>query len=304
MSNDQDLARNLGLMSLGLGVVQLTAPRWFSNAVGVQPRESRPMIVRLIGLRELVTAAGLLGSRNKTVFLWARVAGDVMDMALLGRAMTARDARPDRVGGALAGAVGVTVLDVAASLSSDDGAAERRETGATGGGAKPVRAAVTVNRPRNEVYDSWRDLQSLPRFMRHLVDVREMDGNRSHWTAKAPGGATVEWDAEIVDDRPNELLAWRSVEGSQVHHAGSVRFRDAPGGRGTEVIVEMAYDPPGGPIGVVVAKLFGQEPEQQTHDDLRRFKQVMEVGDVVVSEAVLGDRRMRQRPAQPIGVAS
>jgi len=303
MSNDRDLARNLGLMSLGLGVVQLAAPRWFSNAVGVQPRESRPMIVRVIGLRELVTAAGLLGSRNKTLFLWARVAGDVMDLALLGRAMTARDARADRVGGALASAVGVTVLDVAASLSSDD-ATERRDMGAIRDGAKPVRAAVTVNRPRDEVYASWRQLENLPRFMRHLVDVREIDANRSHWTAKAPGGANVEWDAEIVDDRPNELLAWRSVEGSQVHHAGTVRFKDAPGDRGTEVIVEMAYDPPGGPIGLMVAKLFGEEPEQQTHDDLRRFKQVMEVGDVVVSEAVLGDRRMRQRPAQPIGVAS
>jgi uncharacterized membrane protein len=159
-----------------------------------------------------------------------------------------------------------------------------------------VQQALTVRRPREEVYRFWRDFENLPRFMSHLESVEVTGDRRSHWRAKAPAGAPVEWDAELVEDRPNELIAWRSLEGAQVSNSGFVRFQDAPGDRGTEVQVALRYDPPAGPLGRLVAKLFGDEPHQQVASDLRRFKQVMELGEVVVSDASIAG----PRPAQPL----
>jgi len=151
--------------------------------------------------------------------------------------------------------------------------------------ATSITRAITVNRPVDEVYRFWRDFQNLPRFMRHLEAVRVLDGNRSRWTAKGPVGTTIEWDAEIVEDVPNERIAWRSLEGAQLSNAGRVRFAPAPGGRGTEVHVEMREVPPGGRVTEKVAKLVRQAPEQKIADDLRAFKQVMETGEIMISEA-------------------
>ena len=162
-----------------------------------------------------------------------------------------------------------------------------------------VSKSITVKRPREEVYRFWRNLENLPRFMYHVEAVSSA-GDRSHWIVKAPGG-TVEWDAEIVEEQPGERLTWRSLEGSDVHHQGSVRFRDAPADRGTEVDVELQYDAPGGSAGVMVAKLFGEQPAQQIRDDLRRFKQVMETGEVVRSDGSLegaGQGLLKQRASQ------
>jgi uncharacterized membrane protein len=168
-----------------------------------------------------------------------------------------------------------------------------------------ARSAVTIRHPVEVVYGFWRDLTNLPSFMSHLESVKPSGDRRSHWTANAPAGATVDWDAEIVEDTPNRRIAWRSLEGSKVANSGSVTFTPAPGGRGTEVRVELTYDPPGGALGKVVAKLFGEEPQQQVSDDLRRLKQVLETGQVVVSEGSPEGTRflrlLKQRPAQPVG---
>ena len=164
--------------------------------------------------------------------------------------------------------------------------------------------SVTIKRPRREVYESWRAFDRFPEFMIHLESVTMRPDGRSHWVAKAPGG-TVEWDAEITEERPGELLSWQSVEGSEMPNGGSVRFADAPGDRGTEIRVDLRYDPPGGKAGAVFAKLFGEEPTQQLADDLRRFKQVMETGEVVRSEGSpdgAGEGATNERPAQAVGV--
>lgn len=149
---------------------------------------------------------------------------------------------------------------------------------AAGEGVK-VTKAITVMRPAMDLYAWWRDLESLPRFMQHLVAVRS-EGNVSHWEARAPAGLKVSWDAEIVNEEPGRLIAWRSLEGSTVSTAGSVRFESAPGNRGTEVIVTLKYDPPGGKLASWVAWLFGEEPSRQIADDLRRFKQLAEAGEI------------------------
>jgi len=153
-----------------------------------------------------------------------------------------------------------------------------------GGRGIKVEKSVTINRPAEELYSFWRNFENLPRFMDHLESVRVEGMGRSHWVAKAPAGTTVEWDAEIYNEKENELIAWRSLEGADVDNAGSVRFEAAPEGRGTTVRVSLKYDPPGGLIGSTFAKLFGEEPSQQIEEDLRRFKQVMEAGETPTTE--------------------
>ncbi|HEX5386479.1 MAG TPA: SRPBCC family protein [Gemmatimonadales bacterium] len=148
-----------------------------------------------------------------------------------------------------------------------------------GGEGIKVERRVVIDRPPDEVYRFWRNLENLPRFMEHLESVTMRGGGRSHWVAKAPGGTRVEWDAEIHNEIPGELIAWRSLPGADVPNAGSVHFTPALGGRGTEVRVVLSYEPPAGRLGAAVATLFGEEPEQQVEDDLRRLKQVLESAD-------------------------
>jgi len=131
-----------------------------------------------------------------------------------------------------------------------------------------------------KVYEFWRRLDNLPYFMEHLQSVNIIDDKRSHWMTKAPAGRRVEWDAEIVSEAPNEMIGWRSVPGSEIDSAGSVHFKSAPGGRGTEVKVELQYLPPGGALGTIFAKLFGEDPQRQIREDLRHLKQLMETGEV------------------------
>jgi uncharacterized membrane protein len=142
-----------------------------------------------------------------------------------------------------------------------------------------VQHSVTVNRPAGEVYRFWRNLSQLPSFMDHLKEVRETGAGKSHWVARGPLGLSVEWDAELIEDRP-EVISWRSLPGSDVDTAGSVHFRAAPAGRGTEVRVTLKYDPPAGRVGAAVARLFGQSPEKQVEADLARFKSLLEAGEV------------------------
>ena len=291
-THPQSLARNLGVLSIGLGLTQLLAPRWFSRTIGVPGTGGSSTTVRLVGIRELMAGAGLLGG-PPTPFLWMRVAGDAMDLALLSQAARNPLADRDRTGAAIASTLGITAVDVLASV----GATGQDGTGLLG--AKPARAAITIGLPPAEVYAFWRGLEHLPRFMRHLEDVTVLDDRRSRWTATAPFGTHVSWEAEIIADEPGRRLAWRALPGSTVRHEGEVRFVPAPGDRGTEVHVEITYEPPAGAIGVGVAKLLGEEPETQMKEDLRRLKQILETGVVVRSEATFGERRLKQAPAQP-----
>jgi uncharacterized membrane protein len=143
--------------------------------------------------------------------------------------------------------------------------------------------SITINRPIGELFAFWRDVRNLPKVMSHLESVEVLSDNRSHWRAKAPAGLLVEWDAEIVNEKSDALIAWQSCEGSSVAHWGVVRFNPAPGNRGTEITVALEYEPFGGSTGVALAKLLGEEPSQQIEEDLRRFKQVMEAGEVATT---------------------
>ena len=155
-----------------------------------------------------------------------------------------------------------------------------------------VDHSITIDRPRAEVYRFWRDLSNLPRFIRHLESVTQTGRRRSHWVVKGPMDRTLEWDAVIHNEMPNEMIGWRSLNGGDVDHAGSVWFQDAEDGRGTVVKVELQYNPPGGAVGALFASLWGEEPSQQIEEDLRNLKQVLESGagaggDSAVDEALL-----------------
>ncbi|MBD2433489.1 MULTISPECIES: SRPBCC family protein [Fischerella] len=147
-----------------------------------------------------------------------------------------------------------------------------------------VEKTVTINKPADELYRFWHNFENLPRFMKHLKNVKVYDDKKSHWIANAPLGQSVEWDAYILEDRENEFISWASAEGADVDNSGFVRFTKAPGDRGTEVKVVMEYNPPGGALGAAIAKLFGEEPEQQIGDELRRFKMLMEAGEIATTE--------------------
>jgi uncharacterized membrane protein len=144
---------------------------------------------------------------------------------------------------------------------------------------------VTVGKPRLEVYAFWRDFRNLARFLENIQDVRIEDERRSHWTVAAPGGRSVEWDSVVTEEIEGSLIAWESAQGADVRHSGRIEFRDAPPGRGTEVTATIVYDPPGGDIGKMIAKLFQREPKVQARQDMRRFKQLLETGEISTSEA-------------------
>jgi uncharacterized membrane protein len=145
-----------------------------------------------------------------------------------------------------------------------------------------ITQSFQIHKSAEELYSFWRNFENFPRFMEHLESVRNLDDRRSHWVAKAPKiyGGQVEWDAEITTDDPNRRIAWRALPGSDVQHSGEVRFEKAPGDRGTNVRIELQYHPPAGQIGRWLAKLFGEEPEIQVREDVRRFKRLMEIGEV------------------------
>lgn len=143
-----------------------------------------------------------------------------------------------------------------------------------------VGRSVTINRPRSELFAFWRDFTNLARFMENVERVDVLDGKRSHWVVKAPAGKTVEWTATITDEQVSTFIAWASDKGADVPNSGRIEFRDAQGDRGTIVTATILYDPPAGIIGKVIAKMFQREPAIQARRDLRRFKQLMETGEI------------------------
>jgi uncharacterized membrane protein len=293
--NAEQLARGLGWFSIGLGLAEVLAPRGVAKLAGTEGRHTG--LIRLFGLREIASGLGIfMQGKRPAGAVWSRVVGDALDLACLGVVLAAPDSHKGRAVFATANVLAVTALDVLCAQQLSEGNGNQTE-----GGHTRVKNSIVVNSSPAELYQFWHDFENLPRFMKHLESVRVTGAGRSHWVAKAPGGTTVEWDAEVTEDRPNELIAWRSTENADVYNSGSVRFEPAPGGRGTMVKVELSYDPPGGVLGKVVAKLSGEEPGQQIYDDLRNFKQVLETGEVVVSDGTVWDNGLlTQRPARPL----
>lgn len=228
-----------------------------------RPGESSGVDIN-VGRRErvmsMVAAAGLAAyglRRRRGRALVLPIAG-----ALLGRAVSGRCAVNQMLG---------------RNTALDDEPSSPVTSVRRGEGVR-VDERIVIARPRNEVYGFWRNLENLPRFMDHLESVSVVDEERSHWVARGPAGTRVEWDAVVHNEIPNELIAWRSLKGSEVDNAGSVHFSPTENGD-TEVRVVLRYDPPAGRLGAAVARLFGEDPSLQVAEDLRRLKQVVEAGE-------------------------
>ncbi len=160
-----------------------------------------------------------------------------------------------------------------------------------------VNRAITIDKPAMDIYNYWRQLENLPRIIDHLESVQRLSDRRSHWVANTPMGR-IEWDAEVMDDEPGRRITWRSIGGSQLTTSGSVEFRDAPGGRGTEVRASFRYEPPGGKLAAIFAKLFRTEPSQEIAEALRRLKRMMETGEPTVYGS-LRYRSWQKEPGEP-----
>ena len=269
-SGSERLARGLGWFSIGLGLAQILAPRAVGRLVGVRNHRA---LMAAVGVREIASGIGILSQVKPRGWVWARVGGDVMDLAMLGSALTGRKAARTRLATTAAVVAGVTAVDVLCGerLSREQGALQ-------------VRRAITIGKSPEELYRFWRNFENLPRFMTHLQSVQAIDQRRSHWIVKGPAGTTVEWDAEIVEDRPNELIRWRSLPGADVENSGVVTFAPATGNRGSVVAVEFEYRPLAGVFGATVAKLFGQAPQKQVPVDLMRLRQILETGVIQSTE--------------------
>jgi uncharacterized membrane protein len=295
----QRLAKGLGWFGIGLGLAELVVPRLVAAAIGTRGRGVHRWKMAALGVREVASGIGILAARRRGPWVWARVAGDAVDLALLVRvAVTPRDRRNTaQLVGAMAAVLGVTALDVYAALRLTRGAdddAEARERAKTQ--KDTATAVLTINRPPEDVYRFWRDFRNMPQFMQHVVRVEPTVADRSRWTVDGPADLRIEWEAEIVADRKNEAIVWRSVEGADVDNSGSVQFVRAAGHRGTEVWLEVRYDAPGGPIGKAVALLFGKHPSQLAYATLRRLKQLLETGEIMKSDASI---HSGMHPAQP-----
>lgn len=147
-----------------------------------------------------------------------------------------------------------------------------------------VEKTVTINKPAEELYRFWRNFENLPRFIKHLKEVKVYDEKKTHWIVEGLLDRTLEWDAVIVEDRENEIISWASVQSAEIENSGVVQFKPAPGNRGTEVKVVREFNPPGGAIGNAIAKLFGEDPKHNLTEDLRHFKMLMEAGEIATTE--------------------
>jgi len=279
------LARFLGWFSLGLGFAQIAAPGKVAQLVGVDDNDETVAVMRVLGAREIASGLGILTQSKPAPWLWARVGGDAMDLALLRRALSSPRADHNRVAAATAAVAGIAAVDALCStrLTAEIDAGGQTEAMPQSGEVH-AKAAITVNAPIAEVYAFWEDFRNLPRFMGDFASV-EVSGDRaSRWTLTAPAGITLNWDVEITDSTANQQIAWQTAEGTTLNASGEVRFRSAPGGRGTEVVFDATFNPPGGDLGKKIAGFFAEALGTKIGNDLRRCKQLIELGEIVHSD--------------------
>jgi uncharacterized membrane protein len=285
-STTDRLTKGLGWFSVGLGLAEIVAPRSVANAAGVREDLKNRSLLRLYGLRELAAGIGILTQDRPAGWMWARVGGDVLDLSSLASALTDERTDKKRVAFSIASVVGVTAADLYC--------AQQLEETPNGQSTTSIVRTIIVDKSAEEAYRFWHDFQNLPRFMTYLESVRQTGDRRTHWVAKGPAGMRIEWDAETVIDEVNRLIAWRSVSNSIFEHSARVQFDSAPGGRGTLARVEISFSSKRG--AALLRKMARMELGRRLNSDLRKFKQVLEIGEVTQSDASI---HPGMHPAQP-----
>jgi len=283
----QQLANGLGWFSIGLGLAEVATPRLVANLIGVTDDRKTRKILRFYGVRELAAGVGILSQSNPSSWLWARVAGDALDLSSLVKALSSDDNSRGRTLAATAAVAGITAADLhcAQQLSNGQNGNQSRTA------ATALTSSITIARSSEEVYGFWRDFTRLPEIFDGLETVQTVGNRRSHWKLALPMGRSLEWDAETTDDQPNSRIAWRS-ESSSAPHSGEVRFESATGQRGTRITLKI--QPEG--MAASLGKLFGIVPKQALNIALHNLKQLLEVGEIAKSDASI---HRGKHPAQP-----
>ena len=267
--------RALAWASIGLGLAQLAAPRRVSRLIGTYPSSAA---MRAVGARELASGIGLLRGHAPARWLNARLVGDGFDLSALA---LARSANRRRRGWALAAVAGVAALDIFS-----------RRT------LPPPRLrlhhALAIGRPAEALYAFWRDPRNLADVLKNIDEVSAIDERRWHWVARGPLDTRIVWDADIVDDQPQQMIAWRSVPDAAIEAEGAIWFEPLPKDRGTRVVLDMHFQAPGAVLTEILGKPTGDAPSQQVYEALRRFKQIMETGEVATT---LGQPSGRRQPS-------
>ena len=295
------LARGMGWVSVLSGIAALLAPRTVGSGAGLGSNNHGA--VRSIGLRKLATGVGILTSSNPAPWLWARTAGDVVDLALLAGAL--RPGNPGRSKAAFSfiALTGALALDALAASHLTRHAGHPLVSGVAAPTDLYFETSIATTRSPQECYQFWRNIENLPRFMSSLESVQRLDERRFHWVTQGAAQTGLEWDCEITEDRPGAALAWRTLNGAPIPNAGSVIFEPAPNGRGTIVRLSIHYSPIDGQLTTGLAKLLRQDPQSQVREDLRRFKQLLETGELATTRGQpTGHRTLVGRAARLWGL--
>ncbi len=271
------VARALGWFSVGLGLTELLSGKNLDRYLGTGGHEGT---LRLFGLREIAAGAIILAQKEPSAAsVWSRVGGDVMDLIFLGKALEEQrnGTKQERLGVATATVAAVTALDVfcAWKLGHDSKPDEQTEEDATS-----VGTSVTINGSPEELYQLWRDPQTLPQVMGHFATVTAEADDRAHWVVNGPVKTSLQWDSQIVQEEPGQSMRWYSLQGAKIPNGGSIKFAPATGGRGTVATLEIDFHPPGGSFGKGAAKVLGVVPQLLAVKALRRFKSLAEAGEI------------------------
>jgi uncharacterized membrane protein len=295
------LAEGLGWFSVALGAAEILTPGLVRAVTGV----GRPGTLRSAGVRELATGIGILTQRNPTPWLWSRVLGDVMDLAGLATGMQRGDPGRGRAVFSFAAVAGVLAVDAFAATHFTRHQGHPLVSGVAAPTDLYFETSIATAKSPEECYRFWRNIENLPRFMNNLQSVQAVDERRFHWVANSSSSLKLEWDCEITEDRPGSALAWRTLDGAQLPNAGSVIFEPAAQGRGTIVRLSIHYSPVGGRLTAALAKLLRQDPQTQVEEDLRRFKQLLETGEIATTNGQpTGRRSLFGRAARRWGLTS
>jgi uncharacterized membrane protein len=286
----QRTTTGLGLLSLGLGLFGSLAPGAASRILGAKDCDRTRRAIRAASFAQAVGGILVLTRRRATPWLWAGVAGDAIELALVANATSAGALPVSRALLTGAGFVGLAITAAGAALRTSKVAPDGLPRNIH------LNADVTVQRSTREVYQAWRDLQSLPRFMSHVESVSP-DGDKVRFRARLPVGMALEWEVELKEDVPGEKISWTSTEDSPIRNHGAVSFQPAPGNRGTQVHLVLDYEPPAGALGQAFMQLFGAVPREKMRADLRKFKQILETGSVMQSDASVHTGAHPARPS-------
>lgn len=278
----EPMVRALGWLSVGLGLAALLAPRRLGAWTGL---DGRTALLRAVGTRELLSGAGLLTRPQNCGWVWARVLGDLIDMAVLVR-FSGRSSRHRKRA--------LSSLAVVSAIASVDLGTAVQRTRVRSSAAPPdiyLERSILVNKSPEECYAFWRDFTNLARFIARVASIRAVGERRARWHVRLPGGRDLQWDSEITAEAPPQRIQWRALSGAPFQHAGAVVFEPAPGKRGTLVRLSMHYRAPAGGVGAAVAQWLGPDPFGQVRENLRRFKQLIETGEIATTEGQPTGRR-------------